>query len=180
MATYITKVSWYQDLSPAICTHRWWSRNIESLMTSTIIFLMVGNRPRSLVSSLAAFPTGYFTFNKEIDFLFSRSALPFILFEGSLIAEFTFLLLIYSWNFLDTTLMFFIIPIFRNWLWRVVPSPKSCKNYPFFYFSNLCFSAATWLYSLKTLIASAAVTLASHVTLHIPWLDFLSTIYWST
>ena len=46
------------------------SRFIESLITSKIILSTIGGGPCNLVSSLAAFQTGCFTFNKSVVSLF--------------------------------------------------------------------------------------------------------------
>ena len=112
-------------------------------MTSKIIFLTVGDKPCNLVSSLVAFPTGTFTFNKSIVSLFNGSSLPPCcskeVWSTSLHVQYSY----YSRNFVDTTL-FFIVPNYGNRFWKVLASLKSCKNSPFFHFFNLCFSVITW------------------------------------
>ena len=96
-----------------------------------------------------------------------------MLFEKGLIADFTFPYLIYSRNFLDTALMFFILPVFaylltdfegRLLLSKVAKTLHCCNSL------TSVLVQLRGLYFLKTLMASVAVTVASHVgrTLHIP------------
>ena len=156
-------------------------------MMLKIIFSIVGNRPGNLVFLLTAFWMGCFTFNKAIVSLCNGSTPPppphppfhvvWKKFDCRVYISFAHIFMKLSWYHVMFTSFQSLLTDFEEWLLLT----KVAKTLNFSISRNSVLVQLCGLYFLKTLMASVAVMPASHVgpTLHIPWLDFLSTIHWS-